>query len=157
PAEQSVVAKGSSDLQSVQKAMAECDQEATRNPTSLYLLIIPVLPDTDLTKTTSPEGETYQTYFLMTSKAMLAGLSGTTYVINRRPFVFSISDSTNGQSKSWNMVSGVTKLKHDGPEQFREFRVGFDPTGRGYGLVWSKPYTRQPNVCYWINVRFRVE
>jgi hypothetical protein len=145
----------SSELQSVQKAMADCDKEAAQHPESLYLLIIPVSPNTDVARTTAPESEAYQTFFLMTSKATLAGLEDASYTINPRPFIFSIADPTTGQRKNWNLVFGLTKLMHSGPEQFHNFRVGFDPTGRGFGVVWSKTYSRQPSVCYWINVRFR--
>ena len=147
--------QGLSELQSVQKAMADCDKEAAQNPESLYLLIIPVWPITDVARTTSPESEIYQTFFLMTSKATLAGLEDASHTIDPRPFIFSIVDPTNSERKNWNLVSGLTKLMHNGPEQFHNFRVGFDPTGRGFGHVWSKTYSRQPSVCYWINVRFR--
>ena len=154
PAEQAST-QGLSDLQSVQKAMAECDNEAAQNPAKLYLLIIPVAPVTALAQATRPEGETYQTFSLMTSKATLSGLENASYAIDPRPFLFSIDDPASGERRTWNLVSGLRKIVHNGPEQFLNFRVGFDPTGRGFGLVWSSSYARQPGTCYWINTRFR--
>ncbi len=155
PAEQAIT-QGTSDLQPVQKAMADCDKEAAQNPDKLYLLIIPVAPITALAQATRPESETYPTFYLMTSKATLSGLENASYSIDSRPFIFSIEDPTSGEGKSWNLVSGLKKIVHNGPERFQNFRVGFDPTGRGFGVVWSSSYARQPGVCYWINTRFRV-
>src|SRR5882672_9092931 len=101
--------------------MADCDKEAAQNPANLYLLIIPVSPTTDLARATSPEGEAYQTFFLMTSKTTLASLEAASYAIDPRPFIFSLLDPSNGEKKNWNLVSGLTKLTHNRPEQFRNF------------------------------------
>jgi hypothetical protein len=101
PAEQAAT-QDLSELQSVQKAMANCDKEAAQNPESLYLLIIPVWPNTDVARTTSPESEVYQTFFLMTSKATLAGLEDASYTIDPRPFIFSIVNPTTGERKNLN-------------------------------------------------------
>jgi len=144
----------SAEIESVQKAMADCDRQAAQDPKTLNLLIIPVSPNTDAALKTTPEGETYQTFFLMTSKATLAGLQDASYRLNGWPFAFSINNQSAGRRKDLNLTSGLTRLSY-AAEGFGKFRVGFDVSGRGYGLVWSNEYSYQPGTCYWINVRFR--
>jgi hypothetical protein len=142
------------DLQFVQKAMADCDREAAQDRGTLYLLLIPLRRNTDGGQSTAPPGERYESFFLTTSKAALDGLQEGSYSLNLWPFGFAVIDSANKQTKSWNMVAGVTRLTHSA-DGFSKFQVGFDIASRGYGMRWSNEYSRQTGTCYWINVQFQ--
>jgi hypothetical protein len=140
----------------VQQAMAECDREAKADPSALYLLLIPIRPNSDSARMTTLPGEAYETFFLVTSQATIEGLQTNSYATDSRPFGFAITDPATKQTKAWNFVTGVTKLIHKVPDGFSDFRVGFDLTGRGHGWQWSGQYSRNPGLCYWVNVHFRL-
>jgi hypothetical protein len=143
--------------QLVQQAMAECDREAKADPSALYLLLIPVKPNSESAPPTALPGEAYDAFFLLTSQAAIEGLQTNSYTTDSRAFGFAIADPTTRQTKAWNFVTGVTKLVHKAPDGFSDFRVGFDLTGRGHGWQWSGQYSRNPGLCYWVNVHFRLQ
>ena len=135
--------------------MTECDRQAAQNPNKLYLLVIPISPNTDGARREAvSQGESYETFYLHTSKTALASLADEAFGIDRLPFTFAITSQSTGDQKNWGLVVGVTQLSHPA-EKFDRFRIGFDVSGRGYGLVWSNSYARQQGACYWINVQFR--
>lgn len=153
PASQAV-GKSSAESRAVQQAMTDCDREAARNPNDLYLLIVPISPNTDAGRKMVRDGESYETFYLVSSQATLAGLADESFGIDRLPFAFAISNPGTEDRKNWGLIAGVTRLNSPA-EKFGSFRVGFDVSGRGFGLVWSNPYPRQEGLCYWINVQFR--
>jgi hypothetical protein len=143
--------------QSVQQAMAACDRDAQADPTALHLLLIPIKPESDAARAEIPAGEVYGTFFLLTSQAALDGLRSGDYAMNGMAFGFAIMDSATLQTRTWNFVAGLTRLTHKDPNGFANFQIGFDQTSRGYGLQWTGQFPRRPGVCYWVNVRFRLQ
>jgi hypothetical protein len=139
-------------LQSVQTAMAECDQQAQRDPDTLYLLVIPIVPAGDAFRLSAEMKEEYDSFTLVTSKSMLAGLQDGSFALNARPFRFAIIDSATGKTQIWSTATGVSKFTHRDAAAFSKFRLGFDIPDKG--PQWSNEYPRNAGVCYWVNVRF---
>jgi hypothetical protein len=138
--------------QTVQTAMAECDQEAEKNPDALHFLVTPIMPAGDAFRLSAEAREEYDSYSLVTAKAMLEGLQDGSLALNARPFRFAIIDSATGQTQTWSAATGMSKFTHKDAAAFSKFRVGFDIPDKG--PQWSNEYPRRAGVCYWVNVRF---
>jgi hypothetical protein len=138
--------------QAVQTAMAECDREAERNPDTLHFLVTPVMPAGDAFRLSAEAREEYDSFSLVTAKAMLEGLQDGSLALNARPFRFVIIDSATGQTQIWSAATGMSKFTHKDAAAFSKFRVGFDIPDKG--PQWSNEYPRRAGVCYWVNVRF---
>jgi hypothetical protein len=140
------------DIVSIQKAMAECELEASKNPFTLYFLVIPVVLGNDARQSPEQFEENYGSYSLMSAKTMLDGLRDRSLTLTPASFRYAIIDSATGNMKGWSAATGVSKFTHDSTATYSKFRVAIDVSGKD--PKWSNEFSRRTGVCYWINVRF---
>ncbi|MEI8152896.1 MAG: hypothetical protein WCG92_15020, partial [Hyphomicrobiales bacterium] len=151
PAESSTAQNAQSVALSVQRAMGECDIEATKNPFGLYFLVTAAVPGSAAPQSKDRPADDYETFSLTTSTAMLDGLRDGSLTLNTKPFRYSIIDSASGKTKTWNVTAGVSKISHDDNVAFSKFKVGVDASGKA--PKWSNEYSRRTGTCYWVNIR----
>jgi hypothetical protein len=150
-------ADGAVDLPAIEKAMADCDEEAAKNRDALYFLIVPA---------TSP-AKNYQTWaslsvgdigtsvILLRSKDALDGLRSGSLALFSGQYRFSIIDSSTDITHDWPAVRGVAKFAKTDAAAISGFRVRF-----GFSeVVGDTPsnfrFPRDKGVCYWVSALLR--
>jgi hypothetical protein len=150
-------ADGSIDLPAIEKAMADCDDEAARNQDGLYFLILPLLSPV---KNYQPwiaasVGEIGASVILLRSKDAIDGLRDGSLSLYRGAYTFSIIDASTEASHAWTSATGVAKFTKTDAAQVAGFRVRF-----GFAdFVGDTPsnfrFPRQKGVCYWVSALLR--
>jgi hypothetical protein len=143
------------DIQSIIKAMKDCDDEAAKDPDTMYFLVIPLAPATRPVEEWTTKGETYDTFILLPSKVMMDGLGDRSLVPRSLQYFLSLYDTTTRLSYRLGAGSGVFKSAQRNAAWLGNFRLGFDLTGSGQNPKWSNEFSRRKGVCYWVNVMFR--
>lgn len=159
PASATIVVRptGAVDLPAIEKAMADCDDEAAKNPDALYFLIVPAISPTKDYQTWSPlsVGDIGTSVILLRSKDALDGLRNGSLVLFTGPYKFSIIDSNTDLTHAWPTVTGVTKFAKSDAAAISGFRVRF-----GFSdVVGDTPsnfrFPRDKGVCYWVSALLR--
>jgi hypothetical protein len=150
-------ADGRADLPTIEKAMAACDDEAARQPDSLYFLILPVLSPIRNYQpwVAASVGEIGTSVILLRSKDALDGLRDGSLTLYRGAYTFSIIDATTEAPQNWTPATGVAQFAKLDAAQIAGFRVRF-----GFAdFVGDTPsnfrFPRQKGVCYWVSALLR--
>lgn len=150
-------ATGVLDLPAIQKAMADCDDEAAKRPDALYFLILPVLSPIKNYQpwVAASVGEIGSSVILLPSKAALDGLREGSLTLYRGQYTFSIIDAASEATQSWGPTAGVARFAKLDAAQVAGFRVRF-----GFAdFVGDTPsnfrFPRQKGVCYWVSALLR--
>lgn len=150
-------AAGAPDLRSIEKAMADCDLEAGKNPDGLYFLIVPAVSPTKDYTVWAPlsVGDIGISVILLRSKDALDGLRNGSLAVYSGPYKFSIIDANGGTTHSWPPVTGVAKFTKLDAASLAGFRVRF-----GFAdFIGDTPsnfrFPRDKGVCYWVSALLR--
>lgn len=150
-------ATGVADMPAIEKAMADCDQEAAANPDALYFLIVPaVSPMKDYSHWAPLSvGDIGTSIILLRSKDALDGLRNGSLAVYSGPYRFSIIDSSTEITHDWGPVKGVAKFIKLDAAAIGGFRVRFSFAD----LVGDSPsnfrFPRDKGVCYWVSALLR--
>jgi hypothetical protein len=143
------------DIQSIIQAMKDCDDEAAKDPDTMYFLVIPLAPAIRPVEEWTAKGESYDTFILLPSKVMMDGLGDRSLVPRSLQYSLSLYDALTRRSYPLGAGSGVLKSAQRNAAWLGNFRLGFDLTGSGQKPKWSNEFSRRKGVCYWVNVMFR--
>jgi hypothetical protein len=148
-------AQPAADLPSIMSAMKQCDDEATKDRDSLYFLVVPVAPAKGTVQQWLSQGESYDTFVLLSSQVMIDGLKDQTLVPHRVRYSLFLLDGATRNQHNLGTATGVFKASHRDAAWLASFRIGFDLSGSGANPKWSNEFQRRKGVCYWVNVMFR--
>jgi hypothetical protein len=143
------------DIQSIIKAMKDCDDEAAKDPDTMYFLVIPLSPAKSSVEEWLAQGESYDSFILLPSKVMVDGLGNRSLVPRPVQYSLSLFDTATRRRYLLGAATGVLKSTQRNAAWLGSFRLGFDLTGTGENPKWSNEFTRRKGVCYWVNVIFR--
>jgi hypothetical protein len=143
------------EIQSIINAMKDCDDEAAKDPDTMYFLVIPLAPGKGSVEEWSARGESYDTFVLLPSKIMVDGLGNRSLLPRSVRYSVSLYDSATRHRYLLGAGTGVLKSAQRDTTWLGNFRLGFDLTGSGQYPKWSNEFTRRKGVCYWVNVLFR--
>lgn len=136
----------------IEKAMADCDQEAARNPDALYFLIIPVMPASTDPKDWSPAavGQVGRSVLLLKSKDMLDGLGNGSLALYGGRYTFSIIDPANGSGHVWSPGVGLAKLSKPDVGPLNAFSIAFALADGPPETQLGFKFLRDKGICYWV-------
>jgi hypothetical protein len=142
------------DMASVTKAMAACDEEAARNPSSLYFLVLPLIdvaPGKHDWRAVALQS-VVNAYFLLSDKEALEGLRDKSLALRADRYTFAVLDPSTGISYSWTSATGLSRLSKPDVSAPKAIKLGFDFSAQQNGPQWSAPFNREPGTCYSVNV-----
>jgi hypothetical protein len=142
------------DIPSITKAMAACDEEAARNPGSLYFQVLPL---TELERgkhdwRAVALQSVVNAYSLLSDKDALEGLRDKSLALRPDRYTFAVLDPSTGMSYSWTSATGLSRLSRPDVSAPKAIKLGFDFSVQQNGPQWSAPFTREPGTCYSVNV-----
>ena len=142
------------DIATVTKAMAACDEEAARNPGSLYFQVLPLIEvargkhDWRAVALQS----VVNAYFLLSDKDALEGLRDKSLALRADRYTFAVLDPATGITYSWTSATGMSRLSRPDVSAPKAIKIGFDFSAQQTGPQWSAPFNRAPGTCYSVNV-----
>jgi hypothetical protein len=142
----------------IERAIAQCEAEAARNADTLYFLVIPVVaPDGNqqawLAKSNGTVGGSL---LLLGSQDTLDGLRAGSLRLARRPFNFSILESSTPRVYKWKPALGVHKFAIRDASAVAAFKPGFEiPAGGETRWAEGGAITREAGTCYWTGALMR--
>ena len=142
----------------IERAIAQCEAEAARNADTLYFLVIPVVaPDGNqqawLAKSNGTVGNLL---LLLGSQDTLDGLRAGSLRLARRPFNFSILESSTPRVYKWKPALGVHKFAIRDANAVAAFKPGFEiPAGGETRWADGGAITREAGTCYWTGALMR--
>lgn len=142
------------DIPSITKAMAACDEEAARNPGSLYFQVLP------LTEVARGKHDwravalqsVVNAYSLLSDKDAFEGLRDKSLALRPDRYTFAVLDPSTGMTYSWTSATGLSRLSRPDVSAPKTIKLGFDFSVQQNGPQWSAPFTREPGTCYSVNV-----
>ena len=142
------------DIPSITKAMAACDEEAARNPGSLYFQVLPL---TELVRgkhdwRAVALQSVVNTYSLLSDKDALEGLRDQSLALRPARYTFAVLDPSTGMTYSWTSATGLSRLSRPDVSAPKTIKLGFDFSAQQNGPQWTAPFTREPGTCYSVNV-----
>jgi hypothetical protein len=142
------------DIPSITKAMAACDEEAARNPGSLYFQVLPL---TELVRgkhdwRAVALQSVVNAYSLLSDKDALEGLRDKSLALRPDRYTFAVLDPSTGMSYSWTSATGLARLSRPDVSAPKAIKLGFDFSAQQNGPQWSAPFNREPGTCYSVNV-----
>jgi hypothetical protein len=143
----------SEDFTWLQTAMMECDEVATKNPDSLYFLVVPMA--------SAPEDDAgwkrislndLGNALLLKADAALDGLKQGYLVLSNEQYRFNIRDEATNTVFKWNPSTGVKRFSSNEAKAIENFRVQMLTDSRTDDSAWGAAFIRQKGTCYWVNV-----
>ena len=143
------------DLGWLEKAMQECEEQATRKPDAVVFLVIPLLPaDNDFTRwerraiTTVGIGGA-----LLPSKEMIDGVTTGALVPYLGHFKFLVTDLLTQKTYTWPAANGVFQFSIPDAPIMENFFLSFQLIDNGGSMTRSRsPFPRQKASCYWTSL-----
>jgi len=135
----------------IERAIAQCEQEAARNRDTLYFLVIPVVPSDGDPKPwlAKSNGLVGSSVLLLGSQDTLDGLRAGSLRLDQRAYRFSILDPSATRAYPWRPALGVHKFAIRDASALASFKPGFNfrPTG---DIRWADgEIPREAGTCYW--------
>ncbi len=148
---------GAADLPAIERAMADCDQEAAANQDALYFLIVPaVSPIKDYSQWAPLSvGDIGTSVILLRSRDALGGLRNGSLVVYSGQYKFSIIDSATETTHEWGPVKGVAKFIKLDAATIAGFRVRFSFADFVGDTPSNFRFPREKGVCYWVSALLR--
>jgi hypothetical protein len=145
------------DLAAVTKAMSECDAEATKDPSSLHFLVLPLLPGKSAENDWRNLAlqEVGNSFLLLSAKDALDGLRDGKLTVRPGRYTFAVLDSASGATYSWTSATSVSRLSRPVAQDVKSLKLGFDFSATQAGAQWSSEFRRDPGTCYWVSVLVR--
>jgi hypothetical protein len=140
----------------LEKAMKDCDEQATKDPKGLHYLVIPL--------TDEPKDEPgwrrisindIGNGILLNSEDMLAGLRRKALRIATEEYVFSARNEATRDVLTWKPSSGVRKFVVNDASGIEQFKVQFQSNDVSRAINWGATFVRQGGNCYWVNAILR--
>ncbi len=138
----------------IEKAMAECEAEAHKQPDRIFFLLIPLVAPAERMGDwrTLAAGELGGGVPLIASKDALGGLKAGTIALSNAEYQFAILDEATGKPINWTPAKGVVKLVTPPAKDIKSFRPGMLVRDFTKEPRWGNPFSRQPGSCYWASV-----
>jgi hypothetical protein len=138
----------------IEKAMAECEADAHKQPDRIFFLLIPlVAPEERMGDwRTVAAGELGGGVPLIASKDALGGLKAGTIALSNAEYQFAILDEATKKPINWTPAKGVVKLVTPPAKDIKSFRPGMLVRDFTKEPRWGNPFSRQPGSCYWASV-----
>jgi len=135
----------------IERAIAQCERDAARNPDTLYFLVIPVVPADGDPRSWIPKsnGTVGTNVLLIGSQDTVDGLRAGELRLDSRAYRFSILDPGTTRAYPWRPALGVHKFAIRDASAVASFRPGFNfrPTGE---IRWADgDIPREAGTCYW--------
>ncbi len=158
PGSSMVASTGTMDLPAIEKAMADCDDQAANDRDGLYFLILPaVSPSRDHARWASKSvGEIGTSITLLPSKDALEGLRDGTLAVYPAPYRFSIIDAATGIPHEWAPATGAAKFVKPDAAAMDGFRVRFSYAEYIGDTPSEFRFPRDKGVCYWVSALLRM-
>jgi hypothetical protein len=134
------------------KAMAECDAEATKAPTTLHFLVVPLI--------SAPADDAYWRQhslndignaILLRQSETFDGLGDQSLRIAHEQYEFSVRDEKTEAVYRWTPSVGVKKFLIADGTLITEFKVQFKTQSRTQETNWGAPFVHSKGTCYWVN------
>ncbi len=143
---------GETDVGWLQAGMKACDEEAAKDPVSLYFLVVPLASQgDDMARWRSMSLNDIGNAILLSSDDTLNGLRTGTLRISPQEYVFSVRDEATHVVHRWNRTSGVAKFSTTDEKKIASFKIQFQTRDSTRGNAWGNIFVRQPGNCYWVN------
>ena len=136
----------------IERAIAECEAEAARNPETLYFMVIPVVPTDADFQAWAPKanGMAGASVILLGLKNTLDNLRAGSLRLDRRAFEFAILDPATSNTYKWRPAAGVHKYAIRKAKLITSFKPGFEmPLGSEPQWTDGSAIPRQAGTCYW--------
>jgi hypothetical protein len=132
-------------------AMTACDDDAAKQPSKVYFLVIPLAsnPEQDSQwreKSLNDIGNA----ILLRSDAALEGLKNKSLTISTTQYVFAMRDQ-GGTVYSWNPTVGVARFVTNDSDSIQSFQVQFRVSASPAESEWGRAFVRQRGNCYWVD------
>jgi hypothetical protein len=141
----------------IERAIAQCEAEAARNADTLYFLVIPVVASDGNQQAWLPKSNgAVGNLLLLGSQDTLDGLRDGSLRLVRRPFNFSILESSTPRVYKWKPALGVHKFAIRDASAVAAFKPGFEiPAGGETRWAEGGAITREAGTCYWTGALMR--
>jgi hypothetical protein len=136
----------------IEKAMADCDKDASAHPDALYFLVTPLVPTNKNDGSTVPRalGQIGHSVTLVPSKDALSGLRDGSFALYRGQFVFAIMEPATKVTYEWKQTTGVSKFVSQDASSINSFIPGFQIEGSE--TAWAGSPAQRRSACYWVNM-----
>ena len=152
--EQRAAAAG--DFSWLEKALKECDAEATKQQSAIHFLVTPLVdePKDDPGWRRISINEIGNA-ILINAEDMLAGLKRKALRLSTDQYVFSARAEGSKEVLTWQPAVGAKKFVYENASEMSAFRVQFQPRDAGRSGDWGAPFKRVAGNCYWVNAILR--
>ena len=140
------------DIDAIRKSMSDCDDEARKNPASLFFFVLPVTaanPADD-----SWRKDALQTVgsdvLLLSANAAVDGLRDHRLNLRSGRYTFSALDPSTGATYSWTSATGRVRLSQPNVGALKSLRLGFDFSATQAGPQLSAEFQRGAGACLWV-------
>ena len=132
-------------------AMDDCDAEATKTPTMLHFLVVPMVSnavdDRDWrAKSLNDIGNA----ILLNQQMTLEALTSGTLRLSKEQYDFRMRDEATNDVYKWTLSTGVKKFITPDAEGIKNFKVQFR-TARRSDDQWGAAFVHESGTCYWVN------
>jgi hypothetical protein len=141
----------------IEKAMADCDSEASKHLDALYFLVLPLaLADGNVQRWSLLSlGQIGETVTLLTSRDALAGLKSGSLTVYKGQFVFSLLEPTTNVTYNWKPATGVSEFIAHDATSIKTFKPGLLVVGVDRDTAWATTPAPQRAACYWVSALLR--
>jgi hypothetical protein len=154
PAPSTPPAAPATDLATIRKEMTDCDNVATKDPSLINFLVLPLLvaKGAENDWRAAALSEVGNSFLLLSANDALDGLRDGKLVVRPGRYTFAIRDPAGGQSFSWTSATAVSRLSRPLSQDVKRLNLGFDFSPTQSGTTWSNEFNRDPGTCYWVIV-----
>jgi hypothetical protein len=132
-------------------AMAECDAEATKTPSTLHFLVVPMASNAaDESAWRAKSRNDIGNAILLTQQVTLDALKGGGLWISSERYDFRIRDEATKDIYKWTPSTGIKKFLTPNAERINNFKVQFK-TDKRLGEEWGATFVHERGTCYWVN------
>ncbi len=135
----------------IRAAMTGCDQTASRQPNSLYFMVIPLLAQAaDMPDWQAIAVGAIGNGLTIAGDDALRGLEIGKLRMYAGQYVFSVQDATTRAAFKWGAAVGVKQFSASEIDKVWTFRMRLQPTGKPDDVDWGDTYPRQNGACHWV-------
>ncbi|MGH6768667.1 MAG: hypothetical protein ACRECO_06550 [Xanthobacteraceae bacterium] len=145
-------AKPDDDLAWLTEAMKKCDEDATKDPSTLHLMVIPLVDQAkDEPGWRRISLNDIGNAILIKAEDMLAGLKRDALRISKTEYIVAVRNETTKEIYKWSPSVGVKRFSTPNADAIEQFKIQFQPRNGMGGLDWGAVFSRQKGNCYWVN------
>jgi len=133
-------------------AMRDCEMEASKAPSTLHFLVIPLAAVSyEEPRWRSKSLNDLGNAVLLPSDEALAALESGRLRISSAQYDFRVRDDSTNAIYQWSPSVGVKRFSAPDADAIEGFKIQFLTGSKPSGETWGTSFARRKGNCYWVN------